>query len=120
MATRPPTHKMPRFAAPSHAQQVYDRQTRRMTAHLKCAADVRNSSFWKKVSYSYKVRHPLCEDPHGDHARARQYPPTVDDVHHKIPISKARHLAFVHTNLMSVCKDCHGVFNAQERAEERQ
>jgi 5-methylcytosine-specific restriction endonuclease McrA len=117
MPTKPPQHSLPKFTAPSHARQVYDRQTRRMTAHLKCAADVRNSSFWKAVSRTYWIKHPVCENPHGKHG---EFPPLTQEIHHIIPISKAPHLAYKHSNLMALCKKCHAVFNQQERAEERQ
>lgn len=103
-----------RTVAPSHAQEVYDKQTRQRSYGLKSAQDVRNSSFWKKVRKTYASLHPLCEDPHGDH-KNDYMPPVVADVHHIIPIQKAPHLAFKHSNLMSVCKDCHAVFSQQER-----
>ena len=117
MPAKPPQHSLPKFTAPSHARQVYDRQTRRMTAHLKCAADVRNSSFWKAVSLTFRRLNPLCVDPHGLHPGR---PVFTADAHHVIQISKAPHLAFKHSNLMAVCNDCHAVFNKQERAEQRQ
>lgn len=114
MATKPPRHNLPQIKARCHAREVYDRQTRRMTMRLKCAADVRNSSFWKKVRETKAARNPTCENPHGFHG---DYPPPLDDVHHIVSIEKAPHLAFVHSNLMSVCKKCHAVFSAQERQQ---
>ena len=112
MATRPPTHKLPTFSAPSHAQQVYDRQTRRMTAGLKCAADVRNSSFWKRVRLTFISRNPVCANPHGWHG---QFSPPAREIHHIQSIQSAPHLAYVHSNLMALCAKCHAKFSQEER-----
>lgn len=114
MATKPAKHSLPRIDAPSHARQVYDRQTRRMSFGLKSAADVRNSGFWKKVRLTYISRNPLCEDPHKFHG---PFPPPAQEVHHIRSIQDARELAFVHSNLMALCCRCHAVFSAQERKQ---
>lgn len=106
-------HKMPsRLAAPSHAQEVYDRQARQRSYGLKTAQDVRNSSFWKRVRLTYISRNPMCENPHGFHS---YFPPPAREVHHKESIQTAPHLAFVHSNLMALCSKCHAVFSAAER-----
>ena len=112
MPTKPPTHKLPRFSAPSHSQQVYDRQTRRMTSGLREASDLRNSSFWKKVRLTFISRNPVCANPHGSHS---EYPPPAREVHHIRSLQQAPELAFVHSNLMALCSRCHAVFSAEER-----
>lgn len=112
MATRPPKHSMPRVKAPSHAREIYDRKTRRMTFGLREAADLRNSNFWKRVRLTYLSRNPVCANPHGFHS---DFPPAAREVHHKAPLQSAPHLAFVHSNLMALCSKCHAVFSAEER-----
>lgn len=112
MATRPPKHRLPRIEAKSHTREVYDRQTRRMTAGLKTAADVRGSSFWKKVRLTYLSRNPICENPHSFHG---EFPPAAREVHHRQSIQAAPHLAYVHSNLMALCSRCHAVFSREER-----
>lgn len=112
MAIRPPKHKLPIIKAPSHAREVYDRQTRRMTAGLKTAADVRNSSFWKKVRLTYISRNPLCENPHGFHTG---FCPAAEEIHHKVSIQEAPELAYAHSNLMALCRKCHAKFSQEER-----
>lgn len=112
MATRPAKHSLPKVAAPSHAKQVYDRQTRRMTSGLRQASDLRNSAFWKKVRLTYISRHPICENPHGFHS---EFPPPAREVHHKESLQNAPELAFKHSNLMALCSRCHAVFSQQER-----
>lgn len=109
-------HKLPRVEARSHAREVYDRQTRRMTAGLKTAADLRNSSFWKKVRLTYLSRNPVCENPHGWHG---EYPPLAREVHHKQSLQAAPELAFAHENLMALCSKCHAKFSAAERMLEK-
>lgn len=112
MATRPEKHKLPGVVAPLHSRQVYDRQTRRMTAGLREAADIRNSSFWKKVRLTFITRNPVCANPHGFHD---QFPPPAREVHHVQSIQSAPHLAFTHSNLMALCSQCHAVFSQGER-----
>lgn len=115
MPTRPPKHKLPTVQAKSHAREFYDRQTRQRTAGLKTAADLRNSSFWKKVRLTFISRNPVCCNPHGFHDG---FAPAAQQVHHIEPIQKAPHLAFTHSNLMALCTRCHAVFSARERADE--
>lgn len=112
MATRPPKHSLPKVVATSHAREVYDRQTRRMTYGLKCAADVRNSSFWKRVRLTYISRNPICENPHGWHG---EFPPPAREVHHVKSIQEAPELAYTHANLMALCAKCHAKFSQEER-----
>ncbi len=112
MAIRPPKHSLKKVVAPSHARQIYDRQTRRMTFGLKQASGLRNSSFWKKVRLTYISRNPICENPHGFHG---EFPPPAREVHHKQSLQDAPEMAFTHSNLMAVCSRCHAVFSAEER-----
>ena len=112
MPTKPPQHSLPKFTAPSHSRQVYDRQTRRMTSGLRIASDLRNSSFWKRVRLTYISRNPICENPHGWHG---EFPPPAQEVHHKESLQTAPHLAYTHSNLMALCVKCHAKFSQEER-----
>lgn len=109
---KPPRHSVPRIKAASHAQQVYDRQTRRMTAGLREAADLRNSSFWRKVRLTYLSRNPMCANPHGYHS---EFAPPAREVHHVVSLQEAPHLAYNHSNLMALCSRCHARYSAEER-----
>jgi 5-methylcytosine-specific restriction endonuclease McrA len=113
MPTKPLKHSLPKLSARSHAAEVYDKQTRRLTAGLRVASDLRSSSFWKKVRLTYISRNPICENPHGWHD---DFPPLAQEVHHKISLQKAPHLAFKHSNLMSLCCKCHAKFSQEERS----
>lgn len=59
---------------------------------------------------------PLCEDPHGDHAR-RNRTATATQVHHIKRLATHPELAFDFDNLLAVCTACHAKLGVQERKE---
>lgn len=93
--------------------RTYDRHRRAVVPELKVAAEIRNSTRWKKVRAQKLSEQPLCEDPHGRHPRRTV---TASQVHHIEPLATRPDLAFSASNLMSVCTRCHDVFNRAERS----
>jgi len=75
---------------------------------------IRSTPQWRKVRKVKLSMQPLCEDPHGDH---RRFGVTVsaEQVHHIQPAGDRPDLAFVMSNLMSVCVRCHAKLSGQER-----
>lgn len=67
-----------------------------------------NSRAWRRLRDEYYRAHPLCETCLAD---GRAVP--AEDVHHVVPIERARsrtemeRLAFSASNLRSLCRACH-------------
>ncbi len=55
---------------------------------------------WKRIRDSYVKEHPFCEQ-----CFAHGVLVPVDEVHHKVPISKGG--THEQSNLMSLCRSCH-------------
>lgn len=62
-----------------------------------------NSRKWRKKSKSFLFDNPLCENPSGSTDCKR----AASQVHHKIDRIDRPDLAFVDSNLMSLCRRCH-------------
>lgn len=84
----------------------YDRHRRAVIPHLAHAARVRSSAAWQRLRRLKLSMSPLCQDPHGDHARANQTD-TASQVHHIEPLATHPDLGLELSNLMSVCTRCH-------------
>ena len=84
----------------------YDRHRRATTPRLAYAARVRSSAAWQRLRRLKLTMDPLCEDPHGDHARARRTI-TATQAHHVQPLATHPDLGLELSNLMSVCTRCH-------------
>ncbi len=93
---------------------LYDKHVRAKDSALSGASAIRNSTRWRKVRLLKLSQDPLCEDPHGDHAR-RNDTATGSQVHHIQGLATHPELAFVWSNLMSVCTKCHAKLEAQAR-----
>ena len=81
------------------------------------AYKVRSYKQWQQIRRIKLNTTPLCEDPHGHHAKARTTE-TARQVHHIKPLATHYHLRQDIDNLMSACYRCHAVFNRQEREED--
>ena len=61
---------------------------------------------WRNLRKWYLARHPLCADPHGDHARDGRREP-ANEVHHLQSRAARPDLELVAANLQALCKACH-------------
>ena len=77
------------------------------------AIRIRSSQRWKDCRLVKMRENPLCENPVGLHDDGVLV--LAQQVHHKIELCKAPHLAFTLENLQSVCTACHAVLSAMER-----
>lgn len=96
MANRPPTL---RYGTPDRA--AYDRAydvNRASGVEVK----VRRGSRWRKLRALKIARDPLCEA-----CKGRGLVVPADDVDHIEPIVRAPELAYVVSNLQSLCRSCH-------------
>lgn len=91
------------------ADRAYDRRRAR-DPQLSYAAKVRSSSRWKRLRLSKRKLSPLCED-----CVERGITRAAQSVDHIQSIESRPDLAFVMSNLRSLCNPCH----AQKSAEER-
>lgn len=64
----------------------------------KPGAAVRNQRRWKTLSRWYRASHPVCEHC-GENLS--------DEVHHRVPVGDAPHLAYAPANLLALCRPCH-------------
>lgn len=98
----------------------YDSTTRINCPLLRAAAEFRSSKKWQQVRRVKLSVNPLCEDPHGAHAR-KQTTESAKQVHHIIPliICAGDERAYDMDNLMSVCTRCHARLEAQERSKRK-
>ena len=81
---------------------------------LRQARAIRDSGRWQKVRDLQKKRHPLCFDPFGIHESTGVVTP-MDQVHHIKGLRTHPGLAFVASNLASLCVDCHSRIENLER-----
>ena len=104
---------------PAHASKQpqrgrdYDRH-RRADPVLGEAARIRGGARWAKVRRLKLSADPLCEDPHGEHAR-RNTTESAKQVHHIEGLATRPDLAYHWSNLMSVCTGCHARIEAGVR-----
>lgn len=61
---------------------------------------------WKRIRDSYTKEHPFCEQ-----CFERGILVPVDEVHHKVPVSKGG--THERSNLMSLCRSCHNKIHAE-------
>ncbi len=61
---------------------------------------------WKRIRDSYVKTHPFCEQ-----CFERGILVPVDEVHHKVPVSKGG--THDRSNLMSLCRSCHNKIHAE-------
>jgi len=99
-----------------NARKDYDAGTRASTPALAAAAKFRSSRAWKRARRAKLSENPLCEDPHGDHAR-RNDTATAREVHHIQGLATHPELALSWANLMSLCAKCHAKIEAEVRKE---
>ncbi|WP_203664738.1 HNH endonuclease [Lacticaseibacillus sp. 53-4] len=66
---------------------------------------------WRKLSYSYRLAHPLCE-----RCKANGLYVQADVVDHIVPIRVDWSRRFDESNLQSLCNACHGVKTKVEDA----
>ncbi len=96
-----------RHAKAANASRTdYDRTRRRTDQSLAEAKRIRSSAAWSRVRRIKLTTSPLCEDPHGDHARAGRTA-TATQVHHIRPAATHPEQTLDLDNLMSVCTRCH-------------
>jgi len=93
--------------------------SRNKDPELSEAMRIRSSYKWKRVRLLKLSNDPLCEDPHGCHAN-KQTTETARQVHHIKGLRSHPDLAFVWSNLMSVCTKCHARLERDEIKKENQ
>jgi hypothetical protein len=76
----------------------------RLRPKPKPGAAVRNQRRWKTMSRWYRSQHPLCE---------RCGENLSDEVHHRIRVAEAPHLAFAVSNLEALCRACHAAIHGK-------
>jgi 5-methylcytosine-specific restriction endonuclease McrA len=79
------------------------------------ARQLRAKNRWARKSRTHRKNNPLCCDPFGNH-KEEQRVVVVKDVHHVVPVAKDPTLAFVSSNLRSLCRKCHNQITAMEKA----
>jgi len=89
---------------------AYDRGRRAKCPALSSAARIRGSARWKAVRAEKRRRDPLCQMH-----EARGATVEASSVDHIKPLATHPELAFVMSNLMSLCEPCHAKKSAQER-----
>jgi HNH endonuclease len=80
------------------------------------ARAIRRTFRWKRTARAVLNRDVVCCDPlhlHGDVVKAST------DAHHILPISERADLAYTLSNLVGLCKTCHGAVERLERAGEK-
>jgi len=92
------------------ADRLYDRTRRRTDPHLKRAATIRGSARWKSLRAKKRRHNPLCEDH-----EARGKTVVATGVDHVKALEMLPHLAYVWSNLKSLCDPCHAKMSAAER-----
>lgn len=83
------------------------------------AMRIRSSYKWKRVRLLKLSNDSICEDPYKDHAN-KQTIESARQVHHIKGLRKHPDLAFVWSNLMSVCTRCHARLERDEINKEDQ
>lgn len=96
------------------SDKAYDSFQRGNDPCLANAADIRSSQRWRNVRRYKLASNPLCEDPHGDHAKLGQTV-TAREVHHIVSLQTDPDLAYVMDNLMALCSRCHARLSQDER-----
>ena len=96
---------------------AYDERRKRDPILARNAA-FRNSQEWAGLRKWKIARDPLCQDPHGVHARQRDTESAVD-VDHIEGLSEAWDKRSDPTNLMSVCRRCHSIKEQAHRRARR-
>jgi 5-methylcytosine-specific restriction endonuclease McrA len=91
---------------------------RQQDPELREAIRIRDSSRWKKVRRLKLTESPMCEDPFNDHSN-KQTTETARQVHHIKGLRKHPDLAFVWSNLMSVCTKCHSKMEQHENIKRK-
>lgn len=103
-----------KYGSRRQADRAYDQGRRQSDASLANARRIRSSAGWQRFRDWYKARHPLCSDPFGRH-EADGVAVGAVDVHHVIPLAKSPDLAFVESNVASLCVACHNRIEAMVR-----
>lgn len=81
------------------------------------AQEIRATQAWKDLSEHKRRINPLCEDPFGIHQKEGITTPCAH-AHHIQSVESRPDLAFVMTNLMSVCTKCHSML--EQKAKEKE
>jgi 5-methylcytosine-specific restriction protein A len=111
MPWRPPNRSelMRRRQGRKARDAEYEARRRRDPA-LAQAQHIRSSARWRKVRALKLARDPLCED-----CKERGVLKAATQVHHLEGLAQRPDLAFVMTNLASLCSTCHAKREAKER-----
>jgi hypothetical protein len=113
IGTHCPTHTA---KVPSrHA--IYDERRQRDPALARNAA-FRNSHEWISLRRWKLYRNPLCQDPHGIHARQHDTESAVD-VDHIEGLTEAWDRRNDPDNLMALCRRCHSIKEQAHRRNKR-
>ena len=111
MPKRAPTHLelLRRKRGRRERDKTYEEKRRRDPA-LALAKKLRSSQRWRKLRALKLARDPLCEACLRLGVRRK-----TTQVHHIEPIVRRPELAFVMSNLLSLCGSCHMKIEADER-----
>lgn len=111
MSGRAPTYsELKRQRRGRKARDAEYEARRRRDPALALAQRIRSSASWRKVRALKLARDPLCED-----CKERGALKAATQVHHLEGLAQRPELAFVMTNLASLCSTCHAKREAKER-----
>lgn len=96
----------------AHDDRAYDRHRRKRVRHLAEAARIRAGYRWRKLSAQYLRASPLCVD---ELCVQQRGPHLADQVDHKVSLEENAGLAYVWSNLQSLCTKAHARKSARER-----
>lgn len=99
------------------ADKEYDNTRRKFDPRLAEAKRIRSSSNWQKVRENKLSAEPLCYDPFGEHKQFNICVP-AETVHHKYGLDFYPELAYVESNLCSLCNHCHARIEQMTRRGE--
>lgn len=112
MPMKPHQYAPPHLGAQA-SRRRYARTGRSGPAHAD-AVRVHGSGRWKAVSRRHKRHEPLCRA-----CKAQGITRAAQQVDHVVPIHVAPGLAFVRSNLQSLCTSCHAAKSAVEAKDRR-
>ena len=74
---------------------------------------IRNSRRWQVTRAAHAASNPVCCDPFRQHLDG---PEPTESIHHVFPLDTHPELAFVESNLRSLCNACHSRIEQLERS----
>jgi len=106
----------PRFKSPGqgHAREDYEHK-RRYDPALSKASKIRSTVRWRKFRWNVLAKQPICPDPLGRHEGQVR---GAEEVHHIRGLRVAPELAYVASNCVGLCVECHAQIEGMVRRKQ--